>query len=343
MNSSPVTIYLDQLHWIGLAQAKKGKPVGMPYLPAYRFLTEQAERGKIFCPLSLTHYMELAATGSYRQRTDVATVMTELSGFRTISSTTTLKKAEIRQALNKYFGKPVAPIKPEPFGFGAFFAGNGEIKVAKLSGDQRAIDAFASTIGGSSKLKEWEHKITAYMEFNLLRGPHESQVQSLRDKYGYAPEASEEIGRRRAEQEEELAKQLLADPSQIKNLDNIVMARYLYWELSGQLTEVLIEVGMTMEDFIALGAEGITKFIRDIPTADILTTFTKANLKTLNRPWKKNDIHDMDALAIAIPYCDIVVTEKHAYTQLHNAGVEQRYDTVLLKSLEDLPNVLKDL
>ena len=73
---------------------------------------------------------------------------------------------------------------------------------------------------------------------------------------------------------------------------------------------------MTIHDFLALGREGITQFVHDIPTADVLVAFTKANLKNLNRTWKKNDIHDMDALAVAIPYCDVVVTEKHAYAQM---------------------------
>ena len=83
--------------------------------------------------------------------------------------------------------------------------------------------------------------------------------------------------------------------------------------------------------------------MHDIPTADVLIAFAKANLKTLNRVWKKNDIHDMDALAVAVPYCDIVVTEKHAYTQLLKAGVEEKYRTKLLKRLEDLPGALEEL
>ena len=68
-------------------------------------------------------------------------------------------------------------------------------------------------------------------EFEMLRSPHESQLQELRDKYGYAPEAAEEVARKRAAQEEELAQQMIADPSLKRKLDNIVTARYLYWEL----------------------------------------------------------------------------------------------------------------
>jgi hypothetical protein len=71
----PISIYLDQLHWIHLAQAHTSHKDGGRYKEVYQYLLERRAEGKIVCPLSLTHYMELSATGSYRQRTDVATVL----------------------------------------------------------------------------------------------------------------------------------------------------------------------------------------------------------------------------------------------------------------------------
>jgi len=200
--------------------------------------------------------------------------------------------------------------------------------------------SLAAKVGGTDKIKELARTFTAMAEFGVLRGPHESQVQGLRDKYDYAPEEAEEVARRRAAQEEELAQHLIANPSRRRNLDNIVTARYLYWELRDPLMPALTKIGMTMQDFMALGAEGITQFVHDIPTADVLVAFTKANLKNLNRAWKKNDIHDMDALAVAIPYCNVVVTEKHAYTQMFNAGMGQKYNTKLFRNVEDLLGVV---
>jgi len=340
MSNMPVSIYLDQLHWIHLAQAHTGHKNGERYKEAYRYLLKQREAGKIVCPLSLTHYMELSATGNYRQRTDVATVMATLSGFRTIAPTSVLRRAEIEQALNKRFGKPEVPMQPKPFGFGASYAATGENKMMKISGSDSSMESLASKVGGIDKIKELERKFTAMAEFEILRGPHESQVQELRDKYGYAPEAAVEVARRRAAQEEELAQQLIANPSQRRKLDNIVTARYLLWELSDPLMPALTKIGMTMQDFLALEAEGITQFVHDVPTADVLVAFTKANLKNLNRTWAKNDIHDMDALAVAIPYCNIVVTDKHAYTQMVNAGMEQKYNTQLFRNVEDLLDVI---
>ncbi len=336
----PISIYLDQLHWIHLAQAHTRHKSGEQYYEVYQYLLEQREADKIFCPLSLTHYMELSATGNYRQRTDVATVMAELSQFRTIASMSVLRHAEIEQALHKHFGKPEDPMQTQPFGSGVSFAANGVNRAMKLHSKSSSIESLATAMGGIEKLREFERTATDLAEFEVLRGPHESQVQELREKYGYAPESAEEVARRRAAQEEELAQKLIADPSQRRNLDSIVAARYLMWELREPLMPALTKIGMTLDGFLAVGREGIMQFVYDIPTAHVLAAFTKANLKNLNRTWKKNDIHDMDALTVAIPYCDVVVTEKHAYTQMLNAGMEQKYNTKILRNIEDLPNVL---
>src|SRR5260370_19019775 len=146
MSDQPVSIYLDQLHWIYLAQAHTNHQSGEPYKKVYRHLLEQREAGKIVCPLSLTHYMELSATGSYRQRTDVATVMASLSGFRTIAPTSVLRRAEIEQALYKCFGKPEAPMQPQPFGLGVFYAARGRNQMAKIEGDDASMQALAAAI-----------------------------------------------------------------------------------------------------------------------------------------------------------------------------------------------------
>src|SRR6266568_2876918 len=133
MSSMPVSIYLDQLHWIHLAQAHTGHKNGERYKETYQYLLDQRKANKIICPLSLTHYMELSATGSYRQRTDVAEVMATLSGFRTIAPMSVLRRAEIEQALHKHFGKPEEPIQSQPFGIGVGYAAGGENKMLRIS------------------------------------------------------------------------------------------------------------------------------------------------------------------------------------------------------------------
>ena len=55
-----------------------------------------------------------------------------------------------------------------------------------------------------------------------------------------------------------------------------------------------------------------------------------------------NDIYDIDALALATPYCDVVVTEKACHHILSTAKMNERMNTSLLYRLADLPTVLQD-
>jgi hypothetical protein len=41
--------------------------------------------------------------------------------------------------------------------------------------------------------------------------------------------------------------------------------------------------------------------------------------RNANKKWTPNDIYDIDAMALSVPYCDVVVTEKacqHVLTRL---------------------------
>jgi hypothetical protein len=46
-----------------------------------------------------------------------------------------------------------------------------------------------------------------------------------------------------------------------------------------------------------------------------------------------NDIYGIDAMALAVPYCDVVVTEKACHHALESARLGVRMHTALLRNL----------
>ena len=50
---------------------------------------------------------------------------------------------------------------------------------------------------------------------------------------------------------------------------------------------------------------------------------------------ERQTIFDIDAMALAVPYCDAVVTEKHACATLRRAGFEDPMGTVLMRRPEE--------
>ena len=76
-----VIIYLDQNHWISLAKANTHHPQGLMFSKVLSYLKKAVADGYVVCPLSLTHYMELSYIRNFKQRSDVAEVMAQLSLF----------------------------------------------------------------------------------------------------------------------------------------------------------------------------------------------------------------------------------------------------------------------
>ena len=52
------------------------------------------------------------------------------------------------------------------------------------------------------------------------------------------------------------------------------------------------------------------------------------------------DIYDIDAMSLAVPYCDLVVAEKACHHVLNVARLGERMHTALLRDPRDLPSTL---
>jgi len=55
----------------------------------------------------------------------------------------------------------------------------------------------------------------------------------------------------------------------------------------------------------------------------------------------RNDTNDMAFLSIAVPYCDIIVTEKYWAHQLISNGYDKKYNTTILTDLTELTDMIK--
>ena len=60
------------------------------------------------------------------------------------------------------------------------------------------------------------------------------------------------------------------------------------------------------------------------------------------RPIQQNDIDDLMALSVAIPYCDVVVTENMWAHEAKANDLDEIYDTTVLSDLEDLIPILEE-
>ena len=96
----------------------------------------------------------------------------------------------------------------------------------------------------------------------------------------------------------------------------------------GPLPEVITDV---------LEAQDKMRFLADIPNLDVRLTLRLTRDQDLVRPIAHNDIRDLDWLSVAVPYANVVVSENYWGHHVRAAGLDKKYDTVLLTDLRQLP------
>lgn len=359
MNATPPSlIYLDLNHWIGLAKARVGHRDGADYMVALQALTDAVEAGSVTVPLSAVHYEEIAGIKDVNQRTDVALAMASLSRYRTLASRETLLRAELMMALRDRFGLAVTQALPaQIIGYGFAFAFGQRFGRLALQGDPSAKEQFYRDHGAEyiDKLEEhigfgWKFlgskDSTSYEElvdratneaaqFVILRGPAPEDLPGLK-LYGYDPETPRRMVEAIAERERDLATQLAKNPKARKRLDDILAARVYVWDLSNLLPTALGELGLGIDALRSQGKPGLTEIIRNMPIVQVELALRRTNFKNDSYRWRINDIRDLAALGPAVPYCDIVITEKHAAFQLSRAQLAARYKTVILRRIDDV-------
>ncbi len=107
------------------------------------------------------------------------------------------------------------------------------------------------------------------------------------------------------------------------------------------LREYGIAAGLT--DLLGGGLDIARSFTDSMPAGDAWISLLTAAHRNPQSHWRANDIFDFDALSVAIPYCDIVATDRHAARLANASGLPSRLGTVVVPTLDELVVALADL
>lgn len=327
-----IKVYLDVKDWVALAKARLGRPESSHDQAVYEALQHATKAGRVIVPLTSAAHMEISRISSLRQRTDLANVVAEISGFVTITGRSIAVEHQMRTALAARFGGP-EPEPIRPFGLGVMFASGsqGRFVLRERGGGPPPLP--------DADVREIEATGRVLSEYMMVRGPEPGDLPQLR-ALGYRPEAVAEVEEARVKRERELAELLKDGTTDRGRLTDIVHARYLYWELRDHLLPCLTPYGITIEDFFANGKDWLTALLEDIPSAAINITLSDKGFRNSYKEWTGNDMRDADAVSAAIPYCDVVMTDKYVAAQLRKAPAIEKLGTLVLSRLRDLAETL---
>jgi hypothetical protein len=236
-------------------------------------------------------------------------------------------------------GRPAFPLKVEPFGRGVLFAFKGEPLNLHVSGQLPPnVASMADLFGGQDAFDDFMFHAHEAMEYQCLRGPRPEDIPAM-PTYNLAP--VEAADKEQVSREVELARILAEDPTLRVRLDDIVAARELYWELGPELPRLLYRAAMSVDSFFYKGKEWISEFLESLPSIAVQKALKVRSFANASRPWSVNDLRDSEHLMLAVPYCDVVVTDRHAAAVLNQVHLDDRLGTTILADLTQLPDVLE--
>jgi hypothetical protein len=275
-----------------------------------------------------------------RQRLDVATVMEEISGFSCLMGNSVVMRLEIEAVLAEHAGRPEQLARIPLLGRGVLqaFGRRGGLQIRSTDGD--VTDATPeSWPDGPDAFDAWREDAERQLDRTVVRGPTDAEAPVLRAA-GWDPTVARRIAGERAKQERKQAERLAAEPRwRRRRLRDVVAARYLAFEAMPMLAEALAHHDMRLEEVAGGDVDDARRSTDAMPSADVQISLLTAAHSNPQTQWAPNDIFDIDALSVAVPYCDVVVTERHAAHLLRAARVTDRLGTPVLATLDELVDV----
>ena len=319
MNGTMLLIYLDQNKWIDLAKAFCGRPDGQRYLPALEAADSAVRTGKALFPLSSTHIMETAKSPRPEQRRQLAALMTSLSRGLVLRAATQIVPLYLDRALAECFGK--RPEKPPP----------------NLT-SRRIEDAFDFDLGGllgisperAELLRQTLDNPVAWCD--LLEHHHEASRKA-------GIQAVNANGVRYAEENEKWRGVLAND-----SFDTIrrAYAATLTLAFYDKLSRRLDALGHTMQEWGSLGTERLMEFWSSIPALSIELELHALKHREKSNPWRPNDSLDIGALSLAIPACDVVITERLWVSFIKRRAIDGMYGALVHSDLNEIVAILDE-
>lgn len=320
----PLRIFLDSRDWIILAKVANGKETSSELIKIYKKIKKMSDSGYAIFPFSMFHLEDLMKRHNKSSRNKVIDVIIDISKGYVLKPFILYKNKEIENAiLNRLGINPMHDIDKLIIGKGIAYTAGEEYRVT--SSDPR-VQKFLDE-------KDAEIRNT----INSI----ESMKKILKDE-SYA-----KTFLRWKKQYETLAKTLQGYRDHKKNWTrteryNYELAAFTTKSIVPHLVKFLIKLNIPKEKIGLTTVEDIESFLENLPSNNVFLKLTFArDEESSERTVKPNDAIDINHLAGAIPYCDIVVMEKMFANLSKKQKLDKKYNCIVCSSLLEFGNVLQ--
>lgn len=114
-------------------------------------------------------------------------------------------------------------------------------------------------------------------------------------------------------------------------------------ELIDAITQATLALGTTIGEMLVYDRTKLRDFSDRMPSTRVAASIKERYHRDSRHNWTLNDVNDIDALSIAVPYCDAVFTDKAARNNVKQSRELRLFETELPRRPEDLAAWLDDL
>lgn len=330
----PRLIHLDLSQWIRFGRVAQGKGIG-EYAELLDVLRETVRSQRARVVISGAQYRELLKIKDPAQRRALAAVVEEVTDFSYLTSHLDIVRLELGASLDALTGT-------EGINWGSTsLLGSSALNVMGRVGGLRIMengnDVTARLVANDPSWRTRLAELNRMAERMLLHGPSDEEAEDMRGD-GYSPEQVEQGMIDNATLEAAWSKEIRKYlPGHL--IRDLVMFRHLQLELLDLIVREQLVRHIQVDD-IFTDPLGGARFVLGMPSSAVTVSMKAQYHQDPNRSWSVNDLYDIEALAITLPYCDIVFADASARDAAIRRGLDQHFQTLLPRRPEDLTELL---
>lgn len=305
-------IYLDEFLWINIRDYYQGKPRAKEYAGFIALAERNIDNGEWIFPLSLWHHEETKNTGNADKRNSLAQIQQKWSKSWTINSCIQIKNIELDAGISGRKLEKHDVIKqewPNMFGhsYSEIFHENLEKMKVDLSDEDRQ-----QLFRVYRNLPEHDNIFTSmaidHSSLDPMKNEQLAYLDSLRN---------------------------LNSQQKLTKCEILLMNLQDYYDISQciKIIDNLLPqvVSLSKTDAQKRIVEYFQMFPAFYTSSMLLLEHVKSKDKT--KPFHKNDFLDIAILAMAIPYCDVIVTEAHWCEQAKKQDLSRIFDSSIISDI----------
>lgn len=293
--------------------------MGAEFEEALTTFKRAVRAGRARFPLSSAHYFETGKQHDPTRRRNLSTTMLRLAGRERLAPPHSVVPIEIRRALIDIFGLQLPYPHLDLWGFGAAHAFAKPALRFELPAEwQIALppELYAVIQG------RWETAVEMTLLGNVMsEGIPENARVRLHDLKNLTDD--------RFVQEQQSVATWIGELGRHR-LEDIMLATAVA-DISDPLAMAATELGITADQI----ADNARAIIDAIPSRWVEMKLRHRRQSNPQTSWEGNDLNDVIALSVAVPYCDVVVTERSWASHISAAKIGDRYGTLVTPRLQD--------